>query len=1009
MSDIESNNNDQPGTLDSSPAKNPLIVVGIGASAGGLEVLQELVSLLPKNSGLCYVLAQHLSPSHKSMLVSLLEKNSTIPIVQPRDVEPLKPDTFYICPPNKNIEINQQDQIILSEVGEKRHTPRPSVDMLFESIAFVKGDNAIGIVLSGTGSDGSRGVRLIKGEGGFTIAQDPSTAKFDGMPESAINSGNVDLVLSPDDIGKELINIMKFPRLPYLDIEKNVPREVYESILRKIKRNKKVDFTLYKESTIMRRIQRRMTALKISEITDYLDFLNNNDTETETLFNDMLIGVTSFFRDPRAFDRLREEISNYLDNKENNILRVWVAGCSTGEEAYSTAIMLHELLGKEIENFKVQIFATDIDRKAIDFAREGIYPESALANIPKSLRIKYFKVNGEQFEIDKALKAHVIFSVHDLTQDQPFLRTDLITCRNLLIYFNLELQRQIIPLFHYSLNPKGILFLGQSESIGVFQEQFRTLSKTGKVYEAVFMGKKTPPTRNNHRFEVEDYVESSKKVSKSHQSSKRKSTTFLEELIAQKVREEIIPNAILVNENMDIVYSSGNNPLLIRPEGLPTNNIYQNLHSALSIDLRAASHLLESGESKVFTEFQRIFLQGQSYWARLILVNVTYQPGIGRLTLIFCQVEEVLNLPIASMDVDIDVNLSSFAKEQERQLLKAKEQLQTVIEELETSNEEMQSMNEELQGSNEELQSSNEELETTNEELQSTNEELQTAYAELRMAYEEKEQKERKLHELSEELSLAKRLLEDAETMGRNGSILWSLEQRTMAWSKGTYKVFELEEDTFAPSYEAFIGLAHPHDRVKLEEHLTDLVTGKSSGKFIYRGIVTKNKKSIWVSLDAVVSFGAHKQAEKVIGTITDITEQIITEHALNRKQKKIDLLMNKAATGVYIYDPLMVKTIFINEDYTKILGYTKEDLDLFSGEKFMELFHPEDISAIEEHLEIVCNATEEDDFFTIEYRMRHMKTQEYLALLSKNMVYDFDENGRPNSIIGSFVELQQK
>lgn len=217
MKDVNLDNNiKQQASPDDSLASDPLIVVGIGASAGGLEVLQILVSLLPKNSGLCYVLAQHLSPSHKSMMVNLLEKSSTIPVVQPRNVEPLKPDTFYVCPPSKNIEINQLDQIILSDVGEKRHIPRPSVDMLFESIAFVKGDNSIGIVLSGTGTDGSRGVRLIKGEGGFTIAQDPSTAKFNGMPDSAINSGSVDLILSPEDIGKELINIMKFPRLPYL-------------------------------------------------------------------------------------------------------------------------------------------------------------------------------------------------------------------------------------------------------------------------------------------------------------------------------------------------------------------------------------------------------------------------------------------------------------------------------------------------------------------------------------------------------------------------------------------------------------------------------------------------------------------------------------------------------------------------------------------------------------------------------------------------------------------------
>ncbi|GAA6171270.1 hypothetical protein NBRC116592_09400 [Colwellia sp. KU-HH00111] len=996
--------NDTPPMDRQSDTNTTHIVVGIGASAGGLEALQLLVSHLPKNSGLSYVLAQHLSPSHKSMMVDLLKKSATIPIVKPVNGEIILPDTFYICPPNQNIEINQNNQIILSDVGEVRHIPRPSVDMLFESIAFVKGDNAIGIVLSGTGSDGSRGVGLIKGEGGISIAQDPNTAKFDGMPESAINSGNIDLILPPEEIGNELVNIIKFPREPDLNVEENVPREVYTNILRKIKRQSKVDFTLYKESTIMRRIKRRMMALKISSVIDYLQYLNDESSEIEILFNDMLIGVTSFIRNPRAFDKLSEELEHYLENKDNSILRVWVAGCSTGEEAYSIAITLHELLGKKIKDYKVQIFATDIDSKAIDYARNGVYPESAISNISKAMRRKYFTVNGELFEISKAIKANVIFSVHDLTRDPPFLRLDLITCRNLLIYFNLELQRQIMPLFHYALNPKGLLFLGQSESIGVFQEHFRTMSKNGKVYEAVFIGKKVPPDRNNHRFEIKDYVEAKIKET-AKPSTKTKSASVLTDLIALKLKEAFLPNAILVNENMDIVFSSGNNPLLVRPEGLPTNNIYQNLHPALSIDLRSGAHLIDSGQSVVYTAFQRVFLKEEQHWARLILVDIPYQAGMGRLILIFTQIEESLNLPIASMDGDSDLSLSTFAKEQERQLLKAKEQLQTVIEELETSNEEMQSMNEELQSSNEELQSSNEELETTNEELQSTNEELQTAYAELRMAYDEKELQQQKLNAISEELELTNTLLEDAERMGKTGSLLWDLEHHTMQWSKGTFKVFDLDEGVFVPSYEAFIGLAHTDDRAKLEQHLTNLVTSKINEIFVYRAL-TKHKETLWVSLDSVVSFGPHKQAEKVLGTITNITVRVNAENKLAQQQKNMDVLMNKTLNGFYIYDFVNNKNIHINQAYTNILGYTKQDIDKMNAEEFSQLFHPDDLDNVINHMTKLSNVTQSDEAIAIKYRFKHKTTGNYLTLYSNDMVYEFDENGKPLSMLGTFFEI---
>ena len=1005
--EIEDLDIDETFTSDDDKTKdndNALVVVGIGASAGGLEALQSLVSNLPPSSGMSFILAQHLSPSYKSMMVDLLEKSATIPVVAAVNQDTLKPNMFYICPPNFNIEINRDDKILLSETSDVRHIPRPSVDMLFESIAYAKGESAIGIVLSGTGSDGSRGIRAIKGEGGFGIAQDPNTAKFDGMPNAAINSGNVDLILPPEEMGVELKNIVVFPRQAPLELETTVPRELYSGILRKIKRQHKIDFTLYKESTIMRRIERRMTALKIPKVQQYFNYLGENTSEIEVLFNDMLIGVTSFFRDTRAFAKLQDELRHYIANKDGNVFRVWVAGCSTGEEAYSIAILFAEILGDKMENYKIQIFATDIDKHSIEFARAGVYPESALQNLPSAIKKKYFTVTNESFEIIKPLKAHVIFSVHDLTNDPPFLRLDLLTCRNLLIYFNLELQRQVFPVFHYALNPKGLLFLGQSESIGIYQENFRKVSSSAKIYEAAFVGKKVPPTRNNSRAIIADYVPDMEEV-KVPTAKAKKGASPLRALIVERLQEMVLPLSILINENMDVVFTQGDNPLLIRPEGVPTNNIYQNLHPALAIDLRSAIHQLNSGEPLIRTSFQKITIEGELSWARLILIDVPHQAGMGRLMLIFCQIERVIDLPITGIENSESSN--AMAKEQERQLLKAKEQLQTVIEELETSNEEMQSMNEELQSSNEELQSSNEELETTNEELQSTNEELQTAYAELRMAYDEKALSQQRLNEVTAQLEETNSLLEEAEAMGKTGSWLWDVPQGLISWSKGAYALFKKEPDKFTPSYEAFIGLAHPNDRVGIEKYLNDLLTGKTTEPFVYR-VLDEERRETWVSVEAVVSFSAHKQADKVLGSIRDITQQVEIESELQKQSNSIDFILNATLNGIYVYDFKENKNRFINPAYTKILGYSLEDINALTGDEFTELFHPEDRDRVLKHIDQV-QKSELGEALSIKYRFKHKDTQEFMWIYSNDTLYEKDKDtGEAMALLGTFFPASE-
>ncbi|MDV7104837.1 chemotaxis protein CheB [Vibrio sp. TH_r3] len=994
---------DTPVNLSSeSKLKNDttseLIVVGVGASAGGLEALQEFLSNMPTDNGMAIVVAQHLSPSYRSMMAELLEKDSTIPVVTAVDNTKIEANKVYVCPPNYNIEISSDDRIRLMSYPEVRHTPRPSVDMLFESIAQHKGEHAIGVVLSGTGTDGSRGIRAIKGENGFGVVQDPNDAKYDGMPNSAINSGNVDLILQATEIGHELKNIIYFPRNYGIDNDGTMPRETYHGIIQLLKLHCKVDFSLYKENTILRRIERRMTSLKIRKSAIYLEHLKNHNEEVVYLFNDMLIGVTSFFRDTRAFDNLQRELTHYIRHKNNIELRIWCTACSTGEEAYTIAIILSEILGDRIEQYKIQIFATDIDSKAISFARNAIYPESALANIPRTIKHKYFMVNGEQFEIIKSIKSHVIFSVHDINNDPPFLRLDLITCRNLMIYFTVELQRQLLPMFHYALNPKGLLMLGQSESIGVFQEQYRSLSKTGKIYEALYVGKQLPPERKNHKSTNGLHKAVDMPILIPDQPKRNKLDTELVEIITETLREYVLPNAILLNENQDIIFTQGSNSLLIRPTGLPSNNIFKNLHPQLSIDLRSAFHHIQSGKKIADTGFQSFQLNGKDVWVKLIILAIERDGPLGDLTLIFSQIEQPENIPLLN-NLNNKDNSQAIALEQQRLLVKTKEQLQNVIEELETSNEEMQSMNEELQSSNEELQSSNEELETTNEELQSTNEELQTAYAELRMAYEEREHQRNELERLKVELQQSTRLLNDAEVAGKMGSWLWDISTRKLVWSNGCYHIFDLDKDVFHPSYEAFIGLASGEYRSKLEEQLTNLLHNNAKQPFIFEA-QDVNKNIVIISLEAVVSFNDLKQATRVMGTMKDITEQVLKEREQAGYKEKITYILNSSLNAAFVLDLQELRIGYANAEFRNLLQHDQKSINSIRSDDFYSLYANEDKKTIVSIIDQVSTALP-GQTFPATYKMNTSNSDQFIEVYANHTVYEIDEiTGMPSKML---------
>ncbi len=720
--------------------KNELVVVGIGASAGGLEALQILLTNLPDIENCSFIIAQHLSPTHKSMMVELLSRTANIPVVEVQNGMIIKAKTIYMTPENTDIYI-KNSKIYLRNM-EQSFGPKPSINYFFNSLATSFKKRAIGVILSGTGSDGSFGIRTIKAEGGITLAQEPNTAKYDGMPLSAINTGKVDLVVSIDKLSNEIERIINTIDSNF-DITSN--ERLLQQIYRVIFDEKGVDFSLYKKNTIIRRIERRLAALKIESLSKYVKIIEDSKDEVNNLYHDILIGVTSFFRDKKAFESLEKYLKLILDKKEQGEeLRFWSIGCSTGEEAYSIAIVLSELLKDKISKYKIKIFATDIDEESLKIARTGIYSEASLEGVSKEIIQKYFSVQKNNFEVKKSIRELVVFSKHNIISDSPFLRLDLICCRNMLIYFDQGLQGRFFPIVHYALKENGYLFLGKSESIGQHFDLFSIVDKNSKIFKAQFTGIKEPPRLYNYSTHYKDYEEPKQKEYKNEEE-------LLDEKVTEAVSKTILDKCVVINSSNDVIYVKGDIPYLKFGQGRMSNNIFKLVSDNITLDLRSAINEANKTKKLQLTAFRSInVFEDIIKYVRVIVVPLKDEKSDDWMNILFFQSEEAQNIKgyIVSNDDENDV-IQKLTLE----LDSTKAHLQNVIEELETSYEEMQSLNEELQSSNEELQSSNEELETTNEELQSTNEELQTAYSELRVLYEDKDKRAKQLEELTEKLS----------------------------------------------------------------------------------------------------------------------------------------------------------------------------------------------------------------------------------------------------------------
>ncbi|MEZ4295925.1 MAG: chemotaxis protein CheB [Polyangiaceae bacterium] len=710
-------------------------IVGIGASAGGLEALELFFANVPQDSGMAYVVVQHLDPTHKGAMVELLQRATTVPVKQVTDREEVKPNRVYVIPPNKEMSIMQGMLHLFpraSPIG-----PSLPIDHFFRSLADEQQERCIGVILSGMGSDGTLGMRAIKEKGGACFVQSLESAKFAGMPHSVIESGLADVSAEPDKLPEKILAYHR--HAPYIPKQEATSPDKHQNALEKVfillRAQTGNDFSLYKRSTIVRRIERRMGLHQFDKLATYVRYLRENPHEIELLFKELLIGVTSFFRDPNVWEHVREKaLPNLLrEGEKRGCLRAWVPGCSTGEEAYSLAMILTEAL-EHTSRVRFQIFATDLDRDAIEVARQGVYPANIAADVsPERLR-RFFVQDERGYRVRTEIRDRVVFAPQNIIMDPPFTKLDILACRNLLIYLSSELQKKLLPVFHYALNPGGVLILGSAETIGSFTHLFGPLDGKTRTYRrlevrggapavdfppAFAFGPSISPEQNH--VEIPDLL---------------KAPPNLPQLADRVIVQRFSPAAVLTNDKGDVLYFSGRTGKYLEPAiGKANLNVFAMAREGLRYELMNAFASALRDTEPVVLRGIKVGHNGGSQTIDLTVQKLTEPKELRGIVII-----AFTDVPAMSLEGPEKARRpagSSRVSELQRELQQAREEVQGTREEMQTSQEELKSTNEELQSTNEELQSTNEELTTSKEEMQSMNEELQTVNHELQAKVDE--------------------------------------------------------------------------------------------------------------------------------------------------------------------------------------------------------------------------------------------------------------------------------
>lgn len=704
-------------------------VAGIGASAGGLEAINEVFDNMPVTTGFSFIVIQHLSPEHKSLMGELLSKHTSMQVFEAKENMALKPDSVYLIPPGKIITLKNG----VLKVEEKIRTQQPNnaIDIFFESLANEKGDKAIGIVLSGTGTDGTKGIQAIKNNGGIVVVQDPATAQFDGMPNSAVSSGYADLILPPEMIPEELLEyIDEAPLLKSFNTLTNQEEAIRLDILDLTFRATGHDFSNYKRPTINRRLAKRMAERGVKSFSEYYDYLVKYPEEIKKLCKEFLLHVTRFFRDEEAFETMRKIIiPDILAKKENtDVVKAWVVACSTGEEVYSLAILFDECLEENgIHDTEIKIFATDISQDVIDFASRGIYTDDQVRNVSPTRLKKYFIKESNGYRIIPLIRKMVVFAKHDICKDPPFSKIDLLSCRNMLIYMNPSLQKTILQKFHFAINDEGYIFLGASEHIGILKDVLHEVDKKWKIYKCISKVKVT---------DMESFSNPSEKTIHPAITVPTKSKNALNniaEIFKDTLLEEYPFAGIFIDRDFEVKQATGDfKKFLDFPEGSFNFNLLKLVPTDLAIALSSAIRKAIKENERIVQK--NVLVQHGGIERRITiiikpyLVQKTYlQPFL----FIILKEEELQSRQHSYVPHTPDTYTAERMEQLEMELRDTRENLQALIEEVESANEELQSSNEEIISSNEELQSTNEELQSLNEELHTVNAEHQQKIKEL--------------------------------------------------------------------------------------------------------------------------------------------------------------------------------------------------------------------------------------------------------------------------------------
>lgn len=907
-------------------------VVVIGASAGGLEALSVLISALPNDLNVPYVVLQHLSPTYRSMLAQLLGRETSMPVREIENGMRPEPNCIYTTPPNHNLELRGDRFHLLTPALEV--LPKPSVNAFLYALAEARGEDVIGVILSGTGSDGASGLRAVKANGGLTFAQDPTTAKFNSMPQAAIDTDCVDWVLAPADIAHEIARLVRTQgRIEMPGQNENSPATL-RTLLAKVQRYTKVDFSGYKESTVWRRILRRMAANRTASLDEYIALTRQDPEELSQLCKDILISVTSFFRDGEAFVALRHALEERLTTKQpGDELRIWVPGCATGEEVYSIAILLFELLGAARRDYKIQIFATDIDLVAMAIARRGQYSEASLAGVDPALVTRYFRPNGDAYEISKDLREMVVFARQNLVQDPPFLRLDLVSCRNLLIYFQSSLQERVLDIFHYALAPGGLLFLGKSETVYQRESLFDTVQRdqrifrrcdtaTGKPAVVSLMMDMVPPARS---------------------SALPSRPRTLEERFMSVALAAYVPPSVLINTQLELRHVFGDVSEYLR---LAPGRVDFNLLSLISRDWSTELQTLVYEAQQKRTSVTGRLHESADKAAPGMRLAVHPVPNTDADPLLLVAFERVPVPEGRERHEQAGEGRSADGRELEDELIATREHLQTVIEELETSNEETQALNEEMQASNEELQAANEELQAANEELQSTNEELTTVNEELQIK--------------SAELAEANADLESIQSSVDYAIVVVGEQLRLLRYNDTAARLFGLVPARLGDSLRDVL-VRH---RLGMVLEAIDEVIGSSQA---LEREITDNQRHFLLRVSPRLT--AQGDLRGAVLTMLDETALFEMQRDLRDKEKRLMAIMTFSTTLISVKDA-SGRYEFVNPRFehflleitglsgAEILG--KTDQQVFPAE-IAQLFRERDLEVLR-----TCAASESDELVPI-------------------------------------------